>query len=535
MNDEFFDKPKKKNWARYVFWALFVVLAGVLAFHFFLAGANELVVFAKSKLNIEKVSLEINYDKEYKRESSFDFKVVDSSGKKLAGIVLGANKTVEKRFEGMYGNALSMFRGNPSRNWYGSGSFPEEFEIAWKYPEHPMCAESIDLKGTRLWCGTGWTGQPIVFEKDGRTEIIFGAYDKNIHFVDADTGKQARKPFETEDIIKGTGTIDPDGFPLLYIGSRDNKLRIISLEEDTTKELWALDSKSLPGTWNDDWDGNPIVLEDHLITGGENGWFYVIKLNRKYNALGKVSIDPEMVFSTAAYNDNLLAKLGDNNVSIENSVTIFDNTTYFANSGGRILGIDLEQAKNGIEKIVFDFWVGDDVDATIITDDEGSLYVMVEEERLNDRAKELGQVIKLNPKKQNPVEWNIDVPTKKDGVLGGVWATPVIYKGFLYVPTNPGELLTINTDSGKVSSRDEIGIHAWSSPLISGDEMLIATCSGKFIKYNLINPSEPKRIDEFQMPGGACIESTPALWQGNIYFGSRDGFFYKIGDKRKDF
>ena len=42
----------------------------------------------------------------------------------------------------------------------------------------------------KVWCGGGWTGQPLVWERpDGVTEVIFGAYDKHIHFVDAATGE----------------------------------------------------------------------------------------------------------------------------------------------------------------------------------------------------------------------------------------------------------------------------------------------------------------------------------------------------------
>ena len=62
------------------------------------------------------------------------------------------------------------------------------------------------------WCGTGWTGQPAVFERDGRTWVAFGAYDRAVHFVDAATGQDILPPFPTGDIIKGSVTVDPDGF-----------------------------------------------------------------------------------------------------------------------------------------------------------------------------------------------------------------------------------------------------------------------------------------------------------------------------------
>ena len=43
------------------------------------------------------------------------------------------------------------------------------------------------------------------------------------------------------------------------------------------------------------------------------------------------------------------------------------------------------------------FEVGDDVDASLVVDSQGMLYVSVELERFNARSEEVGQLIKLNP------------------------------------------------------------------------------------------------------------------------------------------
>ena len=50
---------------------------------------------------------------------------------------------------------------------------------------------------------------------------------------------------ETGDLIKGTPTIDPEGYPLVYAGSRDDLLRVIALDRPGVAEvLWSLDSES---------------------------------------------------------------------------------------------------------------------------------------------------------------------------------------------------------------------------------------------------------------------------------------------------
>ena len=98
------------------------------------------------------------------------------------------------------------------------------------------------------WCGTGWTGQPAVFERGGRTWVVFGAYDRKVHFLDAETGERILPDFPTGDIIKGSVTIDPDGFPLVYTGSRDNYYRVIAIDRDKPTELWKLSADAVTPT-----------------------------------------------------------------------------------------------------------------------------------------------------------------------------------------------------------------------------------------------------------------------------------------------
>ncbi|HSQ38074.1 MAG TPA: hypothetical protein VLS92_09310, partial [Acidimicrobiia bacterium] len=179
-------------------------------------------------------------------------------------------------------DGLLTFRGNPTNTWYGTGPVPATPEIKWRYPDAPMCAQTTDLGSTSTWCGNGWTGQPVVWERpDGITELMFGGYDRRFHFVDAATGEDTRAPIVTGDIVKGTPTIDPDGYPLVYFGSRDNKLRVVALDRGEAAELWsAVADLSVEGRWNDDWDAAPRIVNDILFEGGENSIFYAWKLNR---------------------------------------------------------------------------------------------------------------------------------------------------------------------------------------------------------------------------------------------------------------
>ncbi|HEU4319537.1 MAG TPA: PQQ-binding-like beta-propeller repeat protein [Acidimicrobiia bacterium] len=430
---------------------------------------------------------------------------------------------------------LTMFRGNPTRTYYGTGPVSDNPSQLWSYPSNGMCSQSTNLGETTTWCGMGWTGQPAVWERpDGVTEMIFGAYDRNIHFVDAETGVDLRSPFTTGDIIKGSVTIDPDGFPLLYTGSRDNYLRIIALDRDEPTELWSLHAEAVDGTWNDDWDSNPVIIDDIMYEGGENGWFFAYELNRGYDANGNVTVEPRNLLSMPSYDSQLLSDAGPN-VSVENSAVAFDDRVYFNNSVGRVIGLDVSDIRNGNAPIVFDFYAGGDGDASMIVDEEGMLYVStnVKPGQVSSgyrtsgnisRSMELGQLIKLDPYADgDPVIWGVDLV---EGATGdsGTWATPALHDGYLYTNIHNGSLVVVDATSGEIVWRDgSVGWHSWSSPVIVDDTLVVATCAGDVRGYDLANPAGPERTWTVSL-GETCLEATPAVWNGTVYIGSRDGY-----------
>jgi outer membrane protein assembly factor BamB len=422
-----------------------------------------------------------------------------------------------------------MFRGNPTRSWYGTGPLPQaEPAVLWRYPDRALCGPSTVGGETTTWCGTGWTGQPVVWERpDGITEVIVGAYDHQVHFIDASNGLPTRAPFPTGDIVKGSVTLDPDGFPLLYFGSRDNHLRALALDREPVAEVWSVDAADHPGIWNNDWDSNPVVVEGLLLEGGENGYLFVFELNREIDDGGKVTLDPVLLARIPTWDPALIAAIGDRNASVESSIAVFGATAYVTNSGGRVLGIDLTRLDEEEPPIVFDFWTGDDTDATPVVDADGYLYVASELERRTDRSLDLGQLMKLDPLGRGPeVLWSIPVPALGPEGDGGLWATPALGDGVLYASTHPGQLLAVDTDSGDITWTDEIGFHAWSSPVVVDGVLLLAVkceLGGALRAYDLTVPRVPVEMWEAPLQSG-CIESTPAVWNGVIYVGSRDGF-----------
>jgi outer membrane protein assembly factor BamB len=450
---------------------------------------------------------------------------------------------------------LTTFRGNASRSYYGEGPVPSDPEVRWTYPSDgsKLCSDSAEGgpgSTVKEWCGTGWTGQPnVVPARDGTMTIRQGAYDGHYHFLDGGTGQPVMPDLVTGDLAKGSATSDPDGYPLYYAGSRDNQFRIVALDRAEPEVLWSIDahdtSLAARPMWNDDWDGAALVVDGVLIEGGENGWLYVVRLNRGYDERGLVTVRPKVVATVPSFDEALLAAVeqpGSPNedgldtrydVSIESSVAYRDGVVYVANSGGLITGWDISDVLDGGTDVrpVFRYWTGDDTDASIVIDDEGYLYVASEYQRFNDRARSGGQLMKLDPRRPEADALVWSVPALEIGFegAGGSWSTPAIAGGVVYFTTAAGRVLAVDRASGQILWERQISSPAIASPVVVDGVLLQGDCSGHLYAWDVADPSaEPTLLWNLDL--GDCIESTPAVWHGWLFVGTREGFIYGIAD-----
>ncbi len=408
--------------------------------------------------------------------------------------------------------------------------------IRWRSPaDEKLCSDSIVGVDQSEWCGTGWTGQPNVIQQpDGAIEVREGAYDANYHFVDGLTGDPIGTPYVTRDLAKGSASSDPDGFPLYYAGSRDGHFRVIAMDRPEPTLLWDIDADTtvpLP-LRNNDWDGAALIVGDYLLEGGENGWLYVVHLNRGYDEQGLVTVDPEIVATIAGFDDELLGNLGDREVSIENSVAFRKGVVYFANSGGLVQGWDISDLLAGGTSYsqVFRFWVGDDVDASIVLDSKGFLYVAAEYQRFNERSQEIGQLMKLDPKQpDDPLVWSIDAREIGFEGAGGSWSTPALYGPTVVFSTAAGRVLLVDRMSGEITHELSVGAPSIASPVVVDGVLILGDCLGDLYAWDMADPGvEPPLLWTMDLEG--CIESTPAVWHGWLYLGTREGYLFGIAD-----
>ncbi|HEX6845121.1 MAG TPA: PQQ-binding-like beta-propeller repeat protein [Actinomycetota bacterium] len=448
---------------------------------------------------------------------------------------------------------LTTFRGNWSRSFIGVGPVPSAPMIRWRVPAGEgerfcsLSAEGLEGSEEKEWCGTGWTGQPNVVEGEEGLEVRIGAFDGRYHFLDAGSGRSVRPDLVTEDLAKGSATTDPDGYPLYYAGSRDGRFRVVALDRPEPTVLWEIDALTTVDRpmWNDDWDGAALLVGDYLLEGGENGWLYVVRLRRAYDAGGLVSVDPEIVATIPGFDDELLTAVEQAgeilpngldtryDVSIESSVAFRDGIVYTANSGGLIQGIDISDLLTGGTswERVFRFWTGDDTDASIVIDDEGSLYVATEYQRFGERSRELGQLLKLDPSRpDDPVVWSL--PAFEIGFegAGGSWSTPAFVGEHVYFSTAAGRVLAVARATGDLVWELQIGAPAIGSPVVIDGTLLQGDCTGHLYAWDVSDPTVPPPL-RWSLDLEDCIESTPAVWDGWIFVGTREGYVYGVADE----
>jgi outer membrane protein assembly factor BamB len=301
----------------------------------------------------------------------------------------------------------------------------------------------------------------------------------------------------------------------------------MALDRDEPEVLWSLDAGAVNGIWNNDWDSNPVIVDDIMYEGGENSWFFAYQLNREMGADGLVQVDPTRLIAMPGYDDELISRSG-RNVSIESSVAVFEQRVYFTNSGGRVVGLDVSNIRAGEAPIVFDYYAGGDIDATPVVDSEGHLYVSIEYEPNEmdagerQRSQEVGQLVKLDPYATgDPRVWGLDLTSGTGD--SGLWSTPALHEDVLYVNTHQGDLIAVDAGTGEILWSVPVGFHSWSSPAVVDDTLVAATCLGELRGYSLEDPRRPVEQWTVQV-SPSCLEATPVLWNGSIYIGSRDGY-----------
>ena len=138
-------------------------------------------------------------------------------------------------------------------------------------------------------------------------------------------------------------------------------------------------------------------------------------------------------------------------------------------------------------------------------------------------------MMKLDPSKpDDPLVWSVD--DRPGQRPAGVWATPALYNDIVIVATDGGRRPRHRPRRpARCAGVKQLPGPTWQSPVVVDDVLLEGDCAGMLHAYDVADTTvRPPELWSVEL--GGCIESTPAVWKGRIYFGTRAGCVYAIGD-----
>ena len=442
---------------------------------------------------------------------------------------------------------IATFRGNNYRNSpvYGTATVIEKkLEFIWE-------RTNGTLNG---WPGTGWTGQPLMVQwddetraimdmypekktKEGLVEVIYATLDGYVYFFDLDDGQSTRKPVYLGMNFKGSGSLDPRGYPLLYVGSGDYfngkepRMYIVSLIDGTILYERKGGDNDASRSWCA-FDSCPLIdaETDTLIWPCENGILYTIRLNTNYDkSSGSIKISPEDIvkarYSTNRSNSNTYW------VGYEASAVIVDRYLYISENGGMFFCVDLDTMAL--------VWAQDTVDDSNSTpvfewngQDGGYIYTAPSLHWTKDGDSGTISVYKLDAR-TGQIIWTHAFDCKTiDGVSGGVQATPLLGKPgteleglIIYAVARcpgywDGKLVALSTETGETVWEKKMNFYTWSSPLpVYGEDgtahIIIGDSNGQL--FLLDSQGQTQSVIEL----GSNIEASPAMFNDTLVVGTR--------------
>lgn len=487
------------------------------------------------------------------------------------------------------GIKMATFLGTESRRFYGRGPVPQRLQLVWKTKLGGGWTEGIFGDDPDMyWSGTGWTGMPALIRDGGRLWLLIGGFNHNLHRMDAASGKIAWT-YDFGDVIKGSPSVLRNPHPhgeddryLVLAGSRRGfgvtlddpavaPYRAIAFGSGA--ELWRL-PEPRTACWSRDCDGSGFFLAGHQFIGLEDGWFYDLDpcRTRPWEVNGQTFRQPVVRGKRLLLGEPADAAAHEQraegaNLVLESSPTLLGNTIFIASGAGHVYGL-----RRSDLAMVFDYRTGSDLDGTAVSTRDGKLLVPVEKQYISGH----GGVLLLDPREKprcSPV-WYFPTGERRvaewrGGVVGSVavndeyggdrryppLAAFSSIDGYLYVVSQDtladGTVKGPNGEPGLSSPR--LIFKAWvnssiSTPIIVDNSIVAAAYDGRVHLYR-ITYTPAAKTDEGALRSrdgrwwmvsirhtdsfvaGSAFESTPIVWDGRVYVGCRDGFFYCLGDR----
>src|SRR6266496_1741928 len=164
----------------------------------------------------------------------------------------------KKSIESAAPKGIPMWLGNPSRNFYGTGPWPEKPpEVLWAV-KTKLITGQFHKDG---WGGSSWPGQPSVMDD----RVYFSSADGYLYCLNVRDGTLVWS-FKTEDSLKTTPVLAGDR---VIASGLDHFVYCVSRTDGSL--IWKYKTGF-------EVDGSAAVVDGRVYFGGEDGYYYCLNL-----------------------------------------------------------------------------------------------------------------------------------------------------------------------------------------------------------------------------------------------------------------
>ncbi|PWU01962.1 MAG: hypothetical protein C5B52_06345 [Bacteroidetes bacterium] len=272
----------------------------------------------------------------------------------------------------------------------------------------------------------------------------------------------------------------------------DNAQTLYALNASDGKLIWKLSfGKKLTYLWRFDYYySSPIVYEDRILVGGDDGFLHCVGLNS-----GKE------IWKFAAGG------------VIRTTVSIDNGIAYFGDTNGKLYSID---AKSGTKKWSFST-MGDTLKSSDYGFDRNAILSspVVYQSFIIFGSRD-GYLYCID--KEGKLKWT------SNHNFSWVISTVAVVDNIVVTGTSDGHFVqAVDLTSGKELWRYKGSTLFWSSPLVMNGKIYIGGYDGQLYCLDL---KSGKRISQFE--SGATMLSSPVFNDGLVYVGSDDGKVYAL-------
>jgi len=491
---------------------------------------------------------------------------------------------------------ITTFRGNNYRNMSGYGTATvtdEKLSL--------MLMKNTIRVGN--YGGSGWTGQPLVVKwpaelrekmttldeqyrsQEDFTEVIFCSLDGRIYFMDLKTGAKTRQYITIGAPTKGTASLDPRGYPIIYVGQGLQSNGDANYCENMYMRAYSLiDGKLLMEVGFEEadpfalrywqaYDSSPLIdaKTDTLIWPGENGVLYTFKLNTSYiPEAGVVTMAPNPMVVKYRYTSTLntsreTSKGG--RWGTEDSAVAWRNYLMYTDNAGVLQCVDLNTMT-----LVYANDLGNDSDVTMVLEEvpeQQRVYLYAgceyDEDVLNAQPGTGPCYAYKIDAMTGEIVWKVafTADSSNTRVDGGILASPVLGKEgttleglVIYNVTqmvsgdsNTSALVAIDKETGEIVWTYDMGVEGWScsSPVavysdrkdasgktiaylvqceIGGTVVLLRVDGAVENGYTEVSKLNVNEAADTEGPNN--FEATPAVYGNTIVIGSRSDHIFFI-------